>query len=184
MELVQLRGLQWFWQHQVLRGVGGSGSRKYSALEGYGKQSWPIGSSILAWRTPSLTEKPGRPQSTGSQRVRQDQSDPEHINTRLSFFACGSSVPVRVKRGTAAWLVGTWQRHLFRDTDCLVSRSYGSIRVFFQASCSWRSEGLFGQSFSIALPIQALRGIPCLGTLSVVQLIRHIEEHPGWGPTL
>ena len=150
MELVQLRGLQWFWQHQVLRGVGGSGSRKYSALEGYGKQSWPIGSSILAWRTPSLTEKPGRPQSTGSQRVRQDQSDPEHINTRLSFFACGSSAPVRVKHGTAAWLVGTWQRHLFRDTDCLVSRSYGSIRVFFQASCSWRSEGLFDQSFSVA----------------------------------
>ena len=29
-------------------------------------------SSILAWRTPSLTEKPGRPQSTGSQRVGHD----------------------------------------------------------------------------------------------------------------
>ena len=44
-------------------------SRKYSALEGYGNQYWPIRSSILAWRTP-LTEKPGRLQSTGSQRVR------------------------------------------------------------------------------------------------------------------
>ena len=53
---VQLLRLQGFWQHQVLRGVGGQGSRKYSALEGYGNQYWPIYSSILPWRTPSQTE--------------------------------------------------------------------------------------------------------------------------------
>ena len=52
MEVVQLLGWQRFWQHQVLRGVGGQGSRKYSALEGYGNQLWPIRSSILAWTTP------------------------------------------------------------------------------------------------------------------------------------
>ena len=40
--------------------------------KGYGNQYWPICSSILAWRTPSLTEKPGRPQSTGSQRAGHD----------------------------------------------------------------------------------------------------------------
>ena len=41
-------------------------------------------------------------------------------------------------------------------------------------------------SFSIDLPIPALRGLPCLGSLSVVQLIRHIEgpPQPGWGPTV
>ena len=57
-------------------------------------------------------------------------------------------------------------------------------------------------SLSIALPIQTLKGIPCLGFFSVVQHIRHIEgapwlgsnsvdwwishlkEHPGWGPNL
>ena len=38
MEVVQPLGLQGFWQPQVLRGVGGWGSRKYSALEGYGDQ--------------------------------------------------------------------------------------------------------------------------------------------------
>ncbi|CAI9180390.1 unnamed protein product [Rangifer tarandus platyrhynchus] len=68
-------------------------------------------SSVIAWRTPSLTEKPGRPQSTGSQRVRQDRSDPAHINTSFFFFFfwCGSSAPVRVERegGAAAWLAGT-----------------------------------------------------------------------------
>ena len=51
VEVVQLFGSQWFWQHQVLRGVGGWGSRKYSALEGCGNQYWPTRSSILAWRT-------------------------------------------------------------------------------------------------------------------------------------
>ena len=71
MEAVQLLGSQGFWQHQVLRGVGSQGSRKYSALEGYGNQSWPMFSSVPAWRIP-LTEKPGRPQSTGSERVGHD----------------------------------------------------------------------------------------------------------------
>ena len=56
-----------------------------------------------------------------------------------------------------------------RDKDCLHHRSYSSIRVFFWASCSWQLEGLFGQSFSIAPPVQALRGLPCLGSFSVVQ---------------
>ena len=73
-------------------------------------------------------------------------------------------------------------------------RPYQSL---FRASCSWGSEGLFGHSFPVAPPIEALRGLPCLGSFSVVRCIRHIEgsysvvsrishlkEHPGWGPTL
>ena len=45
-----------------------------------------------------------RPQSTGSQRLRHNRSDPAQ-----DFFACGSSAPVRVEceGGAAAWLVGT-----------------------------------------------------------------------------
>ena len=52
MEVVQLLESQGFWQHQVLRGIGGEGNRKSRALEGYGNQYWPIGSGILAWRNP------------------------------------------------------------------------------------------------------------------------------------
>ena len=55
---------------------------------------------------------------------------------------------------------------------------------FFRASCNWESEGLFGQSLSVALPVQALRGLPSLGSFSVVLRVRHIEGPPGWGPTL
>ena len=76
------------------------------------------------------------------------------------------------------------------------------MRVFFKASGSLRSEGLFGQSFSVALPVQALRVLSCLGSFSVVWCIRHIQgppwlgsysvdlhvrhlkRHPGWGPIL
>ena len=65
-----------------------------------------------------------------------------------------------------------------RDMDCLCCRSYGPIGVFFRTSCSWRSEGLFGQSFSVALPIQALQGFLCPGSFSVVQHVRHIEDPP------
>ena len=62
-------------------------------------------SSILAWRTPSLIEKPGRPQSRGLQRVRHYRSNTAH----KIFSACGSSAPMRVERGgdAAAWLMGT-----------------------------------------------------------------------------
>ena len=68
---------------------------------------------FLPGEPPSLTEKPGRPQFTGSQRIGQDQSDPARISTRLFFFflffACGSSAPVRAERegGAAPWLMGT-----------------------------------------------------------------------------
>ena len=135
MEVVHLLGLQGFWQHQVLRGVGGEGSRKYSALERYGIQYWPIRSSVLPGETPSLTEKPSRPQSTGLQRGGQYQSDAARIGAR-HFFACGSSAPVRVehKGSTADWLLGTLAKPSVRDTDCLCRRSYGPIRVFCQAS--------------------------------------------------
>ena len=59
-----------------------------------------------------------------------------------------------------------------------------------------------GQPLSVAPPIQALRGLPCLGSFSIVQHIRnigwlpwlgsysvdqhvrHLKGHLGWGPTL
>ena len=54
-------------------------------------------------------------------------------------------------------LRGAWQRQVCRDMNCLHHRSYGTLKVFFRAFGSWRSEDLFGQSFSVAPPIQALR---------------------------
>ena len=92
-------------------------------------------------------------------------------------------------------LRGPWWHQVCRDMDCFRCRSYNPIRVFFQASCSWRSESLYGQSFSIVSPIQTLRGLPCLGlpllfcmsgregapwlgSYSVVQCIRYLMGQP------
>ena len=104
-------------------------------------------------------------------RVRHYQSDPACIGTR--YFLPVAAPPqweLSVKVAQLLGLQGPWKRQVCRDKDCFCCRSYGSIRVFFWASCSWPSEGLFGQSFSIALPVQALRGLPCLGSFSVVRL--------------
>jgi len=74
-------------------------------------------------------------------------------------------------------LQGPWWHQVCRDMDCLCPKSHGPISLF-RASCSWRSECLFGQSFSIAPPIQALRGLCCLGSFSVVLHFWHIEGAP------
>ena len=137
-------------------------------------------------------------------RVAKSRTLLKRINTRLFFLPVAAlpqwELSMKVVPVLGFW--GPWWCQVFRDRDCLHGRSYGPIRVFFRASCSWRSEGLFGQSFSITLPIQALRGLLCLGCFSVVGCLRHIEGtpwlgsysvdwcirhlkgHPGWGPTL
>ena len=113
-----------------------------------------------------------------------DRSKPAHTDTRL-FFALAALPPseLGVKVAKLLGLQGPWQRQVCTDTDCLLCGSYGPLRVFFRASGSWQSEGLFGQSFCIALPPQAHRGLPCLGSFSVDPHVRHLKGRPGWGPT-
>ena len=101
-----------------------------------------------------------------------------HKHTIFFFFLPVAALPqwelsVKVVKLLGLW--GPWWCQVCRDTDCLLGRTYDLIRVFFWASCSWPSEGLFGQSFSIAPPVHTLRGIPCLRSFSVVWRIRHIE---------
>ena len=138
---------------------------------------------FLSGEPPSLTEKPGRPQSTGSQRVRHYRSDPAYVNAR-HFLACGSSASLRVEHvgGTAAWLAGTLVAPSVQGHGLPPPQELWPYHSFFQASCSWQSEGLFDQSFSVASPIQALRGLSCLGSFSLDQHIRHLQGHPRWDP--
>ena len=87
-----------------------------------------------------------------------------------TFFLSVAALPqwrLSMNMAQLLGLQGPWQCKVFRDMVCLHRRSYGPIRVLFWASCSWWSEGLFGQSFSIALPIQALRWLPCLGSFNI-----------------
>ena len=129
----------------------------------------------------SLSEKPGRPQSTGLQSETLQEWPCPHRHKTFLPVAALPQWELSVKVAQLLGLRGPWQHPVCWDTDCLRPRSYGPIRVSFRASCSWRSEGLLGQSFSIALLLQALRGLPCLGSFSVVWCIRHIEGAPWLG---
>ena len=76
-------------------GCRGSGSTRYSAelvagaagiIVLYKGMATGIGQYapvFLPGESPSLTEKPGRPQSTGSQRVGHNLSDPSRIDARI-----------------------------------------------------------------------------------------------------
>ena len=94
-----------------------------------------------------------------------------------TFVACGSFAPVRVEceGGAAAWLAGTLAAPNVQGHRLPPWRELWPYQSLFRAYCSWRSEGLFSQSFSIVLPIQAFRGLPCLGSSSVVPHVRHID---------
>ena len=121
-----------------------------------------------------LTENPGRLQSTGSQTVGHEQGDTTCINMRL--FSPVAALGLSVKVVQLLGLCGPWGCQVCRDLDYLRYRSYGPIRSFFKTLVA----GLFGQSFSIALPIQALRGLPYLGSFSAVPCVRYIKGPPGW----
>ena len=82
VELGQLLGSQGFWQHQVLSGVGGSGSRKYSPWEGMAARTGQYAPAFL----------PGNPLSDREARQatvyrvtksRTQRSDPARIDARL-----------------------------------------------------------------------------------------------------
>ena len=163
----------------------------------------PSAPVFLPREPPSLTEKPGRPQSTGSQRVGTLPKCP--CVCRYKTFLPAAALPQLELNVKAAQLLGLRRPWSTKCAGTWTASATGVMALsesLFQASCSWRSDGLFGQSFSIAPPIQALRGFPCLGSFSVVWRIRHIEgspclgsyfvdrhirhleRYPGWGPTL
>ena len=94
-----------------------------------------------------------------------------HIDA-INFFACGGSAPARVEHegSTAAWLARIRVAPSVQGHGLPLQKlwSYQSLFFFFEDSCSWQLEGLFGHSFSVALNFQALRGLPFLGSSSVV----------------
>ena len=116
-------------------------------------------------------------QSTGLQIAGHDQSDPARIDARL--FVSAAALPQWELTVQVVQLLGLqgpcWHQVAGTWTPSIAGVMALSESVW--ASCSWWSEGLFGQSFSIAPPIHSLRGLPCLGPFSA-QHIRHIEGPP------
>ena len=69
-------------------------------------------------------------------------------------------------------------------TECAGTRTASASGVialaesFFEPLVAGDQKASLASLFSIATPVQALRGLPCLGSFSVVQLVRHIEGSP------
>ena len=80
------------------------------------------------------TEKPGRPQSTGPQRVGHDWNDLACPDARLYLPVAAPpqwGLTMKVVQLLVLW--GPWQGQVCRDMDCLHSRSYCPTRVLFWA---------------------------------------------------
>ena len=145
-----------------------------------------------------LTEKTGRPQSTRAPGGGHYKSEPVHRHK--AFFCPWQLCPSESWGwgGAAAWLAGALAAPSVQGHGPPPLQQWWPYRVSLQASGTWQSEGLFGQPFPVALPVQALRRLPCLGSSSLVwgvrdmegplwlgsysvdRHIRHPKEHPGW----
>ena len=155
VEVVQLLGLQGFWQHQVLSWRLGQQEIQCS------RRVWqPVLAHTLQY---SCLEKPPDREAWQAivYRVAKSWTGPKWPCARrckiFFFFCLWQLSPVWVARegGAAAWLAGTLaapsvqgHRLPLRQELC------PSQGLVFRASCSWRWEGLFGRSFSVAPPVQ------------------------------
>ena len=132
---------------------------------------------FLPGESPSLTE---------AYNVAKSQTLPKqpYMHRCKNFFFPVAALPqgeLSVKVEKLLGLQGPWRHQVCSNTDCLHHRSYGPIRIFFRASCSWRSEGLFGQSF------HSLRHLECSLTRGPSLLFHGSGTQggcPGRGPTL
>ena len=82
-------------------------------------------------------------------------------------------------------LWGPWWRQVCRDMDCLCTGVMALSESFFEFLVAGDQKApLASLSLSVAPPVQAFRGLPCLESFFDVWCISLLKEHPGWGPTL
>ena len=155
---------------------GGAAARVAGVLAAPGSQGgWRLGQQEIecsrrVWQ-PGLTitfqypclEKPFSDrsvagQSTGSQRVRHDWSDPACIDTRPFFRWQLCPSECWGDGGAAAWLAGTLAAPTAQGHGLPRSRSYASTEPLFEPLVAGDQASL-----SVSPPVQAHRGPPCLG---------------------
>ena len=84
------------------------------------------------------------------------------MHRRETFFACGSSAPVRAERegDTTGWIGGTLEAPSVQGHGLLPLQELQPYQNLFLC--------LLWVAIRRPLPVQALRGLPCLGSFSVV----------------
>ena len=158
---------------------------------------------FLPGEPPSLTEKPGRPQSTGSQRAGHYRSNPVRIDE--DFFLpvpALSQWELSMKVVQLLGLRGPWQRQVCRtwtaSTAGVMALSESFLEPFVAGNqkasladlspwlCLFKApRGLpYLRCFSVVKHIRHREGPPWLGSYSVDWQGRHLRGDPGWTPTL
>ena len=129
-------------------------------------------------------------------RVAKNWTSPKQLCAHRckAFFDCGSCAPVRVEHegGRAAWVVGTMVAPTVQGYGLPQPLEYWPYQSLFSNLWYLTIRRPLRLVFAHSSTVQALRGLPCLGSFSVVPCIRHIEgpppsaplPAPGWGPTL
>ena len=92
----------------------------------------------------------------------------------------------------AAWVVGTMVAPTVQGYGLPQPLEYWPYQSLFSSLWYLTIRRPLRLVFAHSSTVQALRGLPCLGSFSVVPCIRHIEgpppsaplPAPGWGPTL
>ena len=171
MQLLELQGL---WQHQVLRGLAARAAGNTVLWKG-------MATSIGQYAPVFLPGEPRLPDREAWQatvyKVAKNRTLPKRPCVRRckTFLACGSSGPVRVAHEgcAAAWLAGTLAVPCIQGHELPLPQELWPYQSFFEGLVAG-DQNTSGQSVSVAQPIQALRGLPCLGSFSVWR-VRHIE---------
>ena len=122
------------WVAGVLTAPGAQGGWRQGQQKIWcARRAWqPVLANTLQYsclENPSLTEKPGRPQCKGLQRVEHDQSDPACTDARLSPVSALPQRELSVKVAQLLGFRGPWWHRVCRDTAGLHCRGHGPIRV-------------------------------------------------------
>ena len=122
------------WVAGVLAAPGAQGGWRQGQQKIWcARRAWqPVLANTLQYsclENPSLTEKPGRPQCKGLQRVEHDQSDPACTDARLSPVSALPQRELSVKVAQLLGFRGPWWHRVCRDTAGLHCRGHGPIRV-------------------------------------------------------
>ena len=156
---------------------------------------------FLPGEPPSLTEKPDRLQSTGSQWVRHNWSDPARIDARILWpVAALPQWELSMKVAQLLGLRGPWQvcRTWTASTAGVMALSESFLEPFVAGNqkasladlspwlCLFKAlRGLpYLRCFSVVQHIRHREGPPWLGSYSVDWQGRHLKGDPEWSPTL
>ena len=138
-------------------------------------------SVFLPGEPPSLTKKPDRPQSTGSQSQSQPKRPCAHKHKLFLPVATLPQWELSMKVAQLLGLRGPCRLQVCRDIGLPPLQELWSYQSIFSSLWLLAIRRPLWPVSLIVLPVQAHRGLSCLRSFSVVLSVRHIQRSPWLG---